>query len=153
MGLPDIIYLHISLAHLWVNFRFFIIFSNNWIISVIENSQSTPELKLALLVVCGGGSGGWWGELTHIWENHFNALNMTADRWSDLHPPPLTLLLMNICCCCWSTKWRRWCCAGRTGHPPPPTSLAARNLLLSNSRRLTSDEQPPRPSSILAQLP
>ena len=39
---------------------FFIIFSNNWIISFIENSQSTvPELKLALLVVCGGGSGVW----------------------------------------------------------------------------------------------
>ena len=44
------------------NFGFFIIISNYWIISVIETSQSTaPELKLALLVVCGGGLGvrGW----------------------------------------------------------------------------------------------
>ena len=47
---------------------FFIITSNNWIISVIENSQSTvPELRLALLVVCGGGSGDGEGS-TYICE-------------------------------------------------------------------------------------
>ena len=58
---------------------FFIITSNNWIISVIENSQSTvPELRLALLVVCGGGSGDGEGS-PHISEK-LKSMNMTAKR-------------------------------------------------------------------------